>query len=160
MQKVLWKETIKCWIFGLIYIPMIFWLKPRIIELSTKRGTLMVPFKRRTKNHVNSMFFGPFATGADVLGGALMLHLLGSKVKYYPFVYKNFYAEFLKRATSDVYYYCEDGQKISDAIALSTQTGERQNVELNIRATTPDVFQDETVANFKLMLSLKYSPRK
>lgn len=159
MKKVLWKETLKCWLFGLIYIPMIFWLKPRIIELSKQGGILMVPFKRKTKNHVNSMFFGPFATGADVLGGALMLHLLGSKVKYYPFVYKDFYAEFLKRATSDVYYYCEDGQKISDAIALSTQTGERQNVILNIRATTPKDSQDETVANFRLTLSLKYTQR-
>lgn len=156
MNKVLWKETLKCWLFGLIYIPMIFWLKPRIIKISNQGGVLMVPFSRRTKNHVNSMFFGPFATGADVLGGALMLHLLGSKVKHYPFVYKNFYGEFLKRATSDVYYHCEDGQKIAKAIAKTKITGERQNIELNIVATTPKTFGEEPIANFKLTLSLKY----
>ena len=156
MEKVLWKETLKTWIFGLIYIPMIFWLRPRIIRLSNQGGVLMVPFRRRTKNHVNSMFFGPFATGADVLGGALMIHFLGKKVKHYPFVYKNFHAEFLKRATSDVYYYCEDGQKIADAIALSTQTGERQNIELNMTATTPKTSGNDPIAYFKLTLSLKY----
>lgn len=155
MQKTLWGATLKLWAFGFFKIPMIFWLRPRILELSEQRAVIKIKLRRRTQNHLHSMYFGVLSVGADIAGGIQMMNVLQKDISRISFVFKDFQAEFLKRPEADVYFSCEDGQVIANTIKKAFQSKERENVQVHVIATTPSISQDEPVARFTLTLSMK-----
>ncbi|VVC74924.1 hypothetical protein AQUSIP_01980 [Aquicella siphonis] len=158
MYKTLWRETLLLWMFSLIRLPMVFWLKPRIVEISENRAVIMMRFNRRTRNHVNSMYFGVLCVGAELAGGTLAMNIFHGQKEKFTFVFKDFGADFLKRCEGDTFFACDEGRIIADTVALARQTGERQNVTLSVIATVPSKYGDEPVGKFRLTLSLKRKP--
>tara|TARA_B100000029_G_scaffold247244_1_gene244128 strand:- start:281 stop:760 length:480 start_codon:yes stop_codon:yes gene_type:complete len=141
-------------LFGLSKVAMIYYCRPKVISVSENSLEIKIPLNRRTKNHINSMYFGALSIGADITGGFLaMPHIQKSKRKII-LVFKDFNAQFLKRAESDVHFICKDGQAVSDLVGQAIQTGERQNYKLSIIAKTPKI-SDDIVATFDLTLSIK-----
>jgi len=69
-------------------------------------------------------------------------------------IFKDFHADFLKRAEDDVHFVCEDGIAIQNLVRDAEETGERQNLSVQIVATVPKI-SDEPVAKFILTLSIK-----
>ena len=65
IRKIQWM----IFLLGLVKIPLIGFVRPRLIELSDEKIAVKIKFRRRTKNHLNSMYFGALAIGADVAGG-------------------------------------------------------------------------------------------
>lgn len=155
MTKTLWKETLGIWAFGFLKIPLVWWLKPRIMEIDNSHCVLMMPFRRRTKNHVGSMYFGAICIGAELAPGALTIHLFKQQKTKFTFVFKAFHAEFLQRCESDVYFSFTQGDVIEKAIKQAELTHERQNVSLNISATCPATSGDKQVALFAITISIK-----
>lgn len=154
-HKTRWRETALLWLFSLRKLPLVFWLRPRIVEMGQTRSVLKIRFTRRTRNHVNSMYFGALCVGAELAPGTLAMNLLRAQPEKYTFVFKDFYAEFLKRCEADVYFVFEQGEKIEQAIARAKASGERENVALDVVAVIPSESSEEPVAKFKLTLSLK-----
>ena len=70
-------------------------------------------------------------------------------------VFKDFKAEFLKRAEGDTYFTCEDGEDILRLVQKSRSSGERENMTVRVTATVPSKLGNEPVARFELTLSLK-----
>ena len=141
-------------LFGLSKVAMIYYCRPKVISVSENSLEIKIPLNRRTKNHINSMYFGALSIGADITGGFLaMPHIQKSKRKII-LVFKDFNAQFLKRAESDVHFICKDGQAVSDLVGQAIQTGERQKYKLSIIAKTPKI-SDDIVATFDLTLSIK-----
>jgi acyl-coenzyme A thioesterase PaaI-like protein len=155
MHKTLWPDTLKLWTFGFFKIPLIYWLRPKIIELTEQRAEIKIALKRRTKNHLKSMYFGVLCVGADVAGGIQLMKVLGKDIGKISFVFKDMQAEFLKRPEADVHFICSDGQLVVATIQKALQSHERENVLVHIVATTPTLSGDEPVARFALTLSLK-----
>ena len=155
-MKTLWKQTLKLWLFGFFKIPLIFWLRPKILYLSADKAIIKIPLKRRAKNHLNSMYFGALCVGADIAGGIQVMNVLGNDMKTISFVFKDVHGEFLKRPEADVYFTCNDGQKVQEIVKKTMSTKQRENATFEVIATTPSLFQDEPVARFKLTLSVKY----
>ncbi len=155
MAKTLWKETLKLWAFTLFNIPLIYWLRPRVLELSDTRSVILVPLSHRSRNHLKSMYFAALCMGADLAPGLMTLSKLRQQTVKCTFLFKDFQADFLKRCEGDACFTCDEGQAISDAIASAISTGERQNVSLNVNATVPSVSADEIIARFKLTISIK-----
>ena len=141
-------------IFSFKKVPMIFYTKPWIQSLSLNRIEVVVPLNRKTKNHLNSMYFGALCVGADVAGGFLALSIIQNKKKNVSIIFKDFKAEFLKRPENNVHFYCEDGQIINEAIDQAISTSKRCNVSIAINAKVPIIDLDP-VAKFSLTLSLK-----
>jgi hypothetical protein len=54
---------------GLVSIPMMGYVRPRLIELSQDKVVVRVNVSRRTRNTFNSLFLGSFAVGADCVAG-------------------------------------------------------------------------------------------
>ena len=52
--------------FGRTQVPLIGICEPKVIELSHTRCIVMLPLTETTKNHLNSMYFGALAVGADL----------------------------------------------------------------------------------------------
>jgi acyl-coenzyme A thioesterase PaaI-like protein len=155
MAKTLWKETLKVWLFGLIKIPLVFWLKPRIIELDKDHAVVCMPYVRRTKNHVGSMYFGAIVVGAELAPGLLTLYLFNRQKEKFVFLFKDFQANFLKRCESHTYFICSQGAEIQAAIDKARTTGERQNVALRMIATKALDSQEPPVAEFSITISIK-----
>ena len=47
-----------------------------MVELSDDKCVVKVPLKRRSRNHLRSMYFGALAAGADCAGGLIAMRLI------------------------------------------------------------------------------------
>jgi len=150
-----YRDTAMIRIFGLLKVPLLFWLRPTVIELSDKRCVVKIPYGRRTKNHLNSMYFGVLACGADLAGGLSAMKIIENSGEKVSLAFKEFDAKFLKRAEGDTHFICEQGEEISDFVKMVIESGERHHMPVKIVAKCPDKLGDEIVAEFSLMLSLK-----
>ena len=150
-------ETILTWqmrIFGLIKIPLIFFCRPKVISITDERLEVRIKLNRRTKNHLDSMYFGVLSVGADLTGGFLAMKVIRKNKSNIALIFKDFHADFLRRAEGDVHFICEDGIAIQNLVNAAEETGERQNLPVNIIATVPEI-SDEPIAKFVLTLSIK-----
>ena len=60
-------------ILGFTKIPLMLFCNPKIIEFDDEKVIVKIRLKRKTKNHLGSMYFGVLAVGADVTGGFLAM---------------------------------------------------------------------------------------
>ena len=141
--------------FGWKKVPLIFYCRPSVVELNREKAIIKIPIKRRNRNHLNSMYFGVLAVGADVAGGLLAMDQIRRSKKKVSLVFKNFKADFLKRPEGDTLFTCNHGYAIEKLVQEAIESGERVNMPLTITATVPTIFGDEPVAEFVLTLSLK-----
>lgn len=153
------KNTVFVRFWALTNVPLLNWVKPKVLELTAENVSIEIPFIRRNKNHLGSMYFGVLACGADAAGGLIAVKAIEESGKKISLVFKDFQAEFLKRPEADTVFTCDDGQIIKKMIEKTVETGERVNETVNVFATCPSI-SDELVATFRLTLSLKYSPKK
>jgi acyl-coenzyme A thioesterase PaaI-like protein len=154
------KETLKVRTLGILKIPVLFFLSPSVLELNDYRCVVKIPLNYRSKNHLGSMYFGSLAAGADLAGGLIGWRISDefaakTKKKKINLIFKDFKAEFLKRAEGDVHFTCEEGQAIRQLVEKVALTGERAQIPVNITATVPSKLGDEPVARFVLTLSMK-----
>jgi len=143
------------WYFCHFQVAMLGYLKPKIIRLDSERIIIRLPLRRRSRNHLNSMYFGALAAGADLAGGLhgfYQADLLNTKISL---VFKSFKAQFLRRPESDVYFECNEGDKVKAMIEESKRTHERINQVITINAYTDYPVFAEKVAEFMLELSIK-----
>lgn len=150
--QVLW--TLQLQALAVLKIPVLAFLTPRVLALGD-RCEIKIPLSRRAKNHLGSMYFAALAAGADAACGLLAWKLIDDSGRKVSLIFKDFHAEYLKRADGDVHFICEEGAQIKELVAKTIQSGERENLTVNVRATVPSKYGSEPVALFKLTLSLK-----
>jgi acyl-coenzyme A thioesterase PaaI-like protein len=141
-------------LFGVTKVPMIWYCRPKVIEHNDEKIEIQIPLKRRTKNHLGSMYFGVLAVGADITGGFLAMDPIQDSGRNIALIFKDFKADFLKRPEGDVHFICKDGLAIKELVDKVTHSTERHNYKLNIEAIVPSI-STEVVAKFELTLSLK-----
>jgi len=141
-------------LFGVTKVPMIWYCRPKVIEHNDEKIEIQIPLKRRTKNHLGSMYFGVLAVGADITGGFLAMDPIQDSGRNIALIFKDFKADFLKRPEGDVHFICKDGLAIKELVDKVTHSTERHNYKLNIEAIVPSI-SSEVVARFELTLSLK-----
>ena len=71
-------------------------------------------------------------------------------------IFRDFNAEFYRRATNDVYFTCSQGHEIAAGVIRAAAHDDRVDLPLHAIATVPSE-NDEPVARFRLTLSLKRS---
>ena len=64
IKKIKWQ----LYLLGKFKIPMIGYTGLKLIEITDATTKVKIKLKRRTKNHLNSMYFGALAIGADGAG--------------------------------------------------------------------------------------------
>lgn len=151
------RQSLSLRLFGLARIPLLFYVGVSVAELSPERIVVRIPLRRRTKNHLGSMYFGALCIGADCAPGTLAMYLIGQQPERISMVFKDFHAEFLKRAEGDVHFCCDQGKQIAELVAQAAASDERVERQFEVIATVPSL-SAEPVARFKLTLSLKKRP--
>lgn len=145
MQSLLWK-------MGTFKIPMIAFVRPKLVQLDDKTSRVNVKLRRRTRNHLKSMYFGSLAVGADVAAGLHAFYFAGLSGARISFAFKSVKAEFLKRPMSDVQFISNEGQKVKEAFDEAMETKERVNRWIHVDVKNKD---DEIVATFEMEISVK-----
>jgi hypothetical protein len=143
------------WYFSHFKVAMIGYTMPRLIKLDDRTIVVRLPLRRRTRNHLNSMYFGALAVGADVAGGMHGLYHAKQTGCTVSLAFKSFQAQFLRRPESCVYFSCNEGELVKEMIQESQQSGNRINKLINIQAHTEYPATNDPVALFTLELSLK-----
>ena len=100
------------------------------------------------------MYFGVLATGADLAGGLVAMKEITDSKQKVALSFKDFHAEFLKRAEGDVHFVCTQIPELKKFVAEVIASGERMNFPVNIVAIVPSEGL-APVAKFILTLSLK-----
>lgn len=143
------------WTFGKFKVPMIGYLKPKLIKIDDDEIIIKIKLKRRSKNHLNSMYFGALAVGADLAGGLYSFYYGRKNNVKGSVAFKSFDAKFLKRPESDVYFVCTSGKQIEAMVNESVKTKQRINQKIPVNAYINFPEQKEEVAKFMLELSIK-----
>ena len=157
VQKFLpenYRNTIALRYFAFTKIPMLFFTRPSVVALTADRIVVKIRLRRRTKNHLGSMYFGALSAGADCAAGLYAMNLIRKRSERILLIFKDLKAEFLKRAEGDVYFTCNQGREITNLVAEAAQSNERVDMPVHVEAKVPSQ-SDEPVARFILTLSLK-----
>jgi acyl-coenzyme A thioesterase PaaI-like protein len=155
------KQTLSVRALGWWKIPLIAMVWPSVVELEGDRCVIRIPLRRRTRNHLGSMYFGALSIGADIAGGLLAVQLIHEQKAKVSLAFKSFRADFLKRPESDVYFVCEEGARIRALVEKTLASEERHTEPIPLRAEVrPTGGPVEIVAEFVLELSLKRSERR
>lgn len=142
------------YLLGLVKIPLIGYLKPKLLSLDDQNIEVKIRLRRRSKNHLNSMYFGALAVGADVSAGVHAFYYAEKMGKKVSFAFKSMQVDFLKRAESDVIFRCEDGLIVRQAIEDSISQGVRINQQIKVNALNSE---KEVVAAFVMEISVRCS---
>lgn len=137
--------------FGLTKVPLLFITSPRVKTLTDSTCEVEIPFTKIVKNHLGSMYFGALAIGADTCIGMLAMDKIYQSGENISLIFKNFQADFVKRAEGKTVFICNEGDKISRMIEQCIQSNER--ISEPIRAIAQ--VNGEDVAKFILTLSVK-----
>ncbi|MFM7681565.1 MAG: DUF4442 domain-containing protein [Bacteroidota bacterium] len=142
----------KLFFLGLIRIPVIGFVRPKLISINKEEIVVSISLRRRTKNHLNSMYFGALAVGADVAAGIFAFYYSEIHKKNISLAFKGMKAEFLKRAESDIRFVCSEGNKIETMLHACISSEGRQNESVTVYALNN---LGEQVAIFEMILSVK-----
>ena len=143
---------------GFFKIPLINFVGLKMVKRDENKCTLSMPLSRRTKNHVNSVYFACMTAGADLTAGfPVILEIMRLKRNIVP-IFKDMSAEFYKRAEGEIHFTSEQNKEIKELIAKAIETGERFNIPVIVLATVPSVFGGDPIAKFTLNLSIKVKP--
>ena len=142
----------KLFLLSFVKIPIIGFVRPKLLVLDDDESQVRIKLRRRTKNHLNSMYFGALAVGADVAAGLHAFYFAESMGYKVSFAFKGFSGDFLKRAESNVIFKIDQGRLIRKAITTSFEKKERVNQPIDVIAVGED---GDTVATFVMIVSVK-----
>lgn len=144
--------------FGFMKVPMIGYLHPRLFEINDEKIVIKIPLRRRSRNHLNSMYFGALAVGADLAGGLHAYYFARREKLNLSLAFKSFQAQFLRRPEGDVFFICTMGKEIEAMINDAQHSGKRITRPVQVSAFVDYPPSAEKIAEFILELSLKIIP--
>jgi acyl-coenzyme A thioesterase PaaI-like protein len=130
-------------------------VNPKIIEFTDTRMVIRIKLRRRTRNHLGSMYFGALGIGADLAGAFQAFSIADKKKRKISLAFKDFQANFLKRPEGDVFFVSDAGGQIAELMDETILTKQRvtQSIQVNAYINYPE--NPELVAEFTLGLSVK-----
>lgn len=140
------------YLLSILKIPVIGFVRPRLLSIDENTVRMRIRLRRRTKNHLNSMYFGALAVGADVAAGIHSFYFAALTGRKVIFAFKGMKGDFLMRAESDVTFVCEEGAKIKAAMDEAYEAQERINLPVEVLAYNTN---GEKVAIFEMVLSVR-----
>jgi len=155
LKLKLW-ETFRLRSFAAMRIPMLFWCLPTVTRLDETGCAVLIRLNRRTRNHLGSMYFGALCVGVDCAGGLIAYRQIQKSGKPVSLIFKDFKAEFLKRAEGDVEFLCDQGEEIREFVERVVASSERMELTVRVQARlAKSSSPEDLLGKFELTLSLK-----
>jgi len=141
-------------------IPLIWWIRPSVLEMGPSRTVIEITLMRRTRNHLNSMYFGAIAIGSELVVATKAVQAIHDSKQKVDFVFKDFKIDFLKRAEGDVHFICDSGLEVAQLVQKTIQSGERETQTFQGYAIVPSKDPNEKIVTFDVTLSVKLKKKK
>lgn len=142
-------------LYGLFKIPLVLFVSPRVVEMTDTRCVLKIPLGYRTKNHLNSMYFGALGIGAELSIAAAAVAAIAESKQKIDFVFKDFKGDYLKRADGDVHFICEEIEAVKALIEESKTNPNRLERHMKGYAVVPKTNPTDPVMTYELTLSVR-----
>lgn len=143
----------KLFLLGMFKIPMVGFVRPKLLELNDQSAKIKIRLRRRTKNHLGSMYFAALAVGADLAAGLHAFYYAEQSSKKMSFAFKGVKGEFLMRAESDIEFISNEGDLIKSTVDKALSTGERINQPIKVLAIDD---KGNEIAIFEMIVSVKF----
>lgn len=140
-------------------IPLLAFCTPNIKEITDTRTAVKVRLDWRTGNHLGVMYFGALAMGAELSIALKAIQKIEESKKRIDFIFKDFNAQFKKRADGHVLFICDEADKVADLIARAVLTEDRLEGTYHGRAVLEEK-PEEVVMEYTLTLSVKNRSKK
>jgi len=140
---------------GILRVPMMGYVRARLVELSPVSAVVRINLSRRTKNAYNSLFIGAFSVGADCVAGLFPMKFMFETGHQTIPIMKSATAEYYKRVNTYAHFTCMQGVELYALCNEVVATGERLEASIVINVTAPEEFGDEPVARITQVISLK-----
>lgn len=140
------------WMLGFFKIRMLYFVRPKLEVLNENKVVVKIRLRKRTKNHLNSMYFGALAVGADLAAGLHAFYFCDKLGVRPHFAFKSMSGQFLKRVESDATFICNSGKAIEAVVQQAYETKERQNFPVPVEVRNAE---NEVVATFEMEMSVK-----
>lgn len=138
-------------------LPAAFFSGIRIEDCTNEKCVTSVPFKWLTQNPFRSTYFASLSMAAEMSTGALILNFLYKKDPPISSLIVKMEAQYFKKAIGKIFFTCEDGKKIEDAVIEATQGGESVTIVAKTIGTNKE---GEKIAEFLFTWSLKRKSEK
>lgn len=135
-------------------LPLLAFITPRVVRLDEQTAIIRVRLDHRSRNHLGTMYFGALSMGAELSILTKALQAIQRSGRRIDFVFKDFSAQFLKRADGHVHFICEDGAQVEELIQKAAQSGAREEGLFKGYAIVPSK-GDTKVMTYALTLSVK-----
>lgn len=124
----------------------------RVKKISETDCTVNIKHKWLNQNPFKSMFWAAQGMAAEMTTGVLVMKNIAASKRKVSMLVTNQKGTFTKKATGRIQFICKDGNKVSEAIQKSIETGEGQTVILKSEG-----FNEEhiSVSSFEFEWSLK-----
>lgn len=155
--KSKWSERFKLTamvnLYSALKLPLLAFATPTFVQLDPERVVVRIGLNYRTKNHLRSMYFGALAMGAELSIATTALTEIQKSGKRIDFIFKDFEAQFLKRADDNVLFVCEQARDVAALIVKACESSER--VEGRFEGYAILEGSQETVMTYALTLSVR-----
>jgi hypothetical protein len=138
-------------------LPAAFWCGVRVKSISQATCATTVKYKWINQNPFQSMYFAVQAMAAELSTGALCVSQIKQSGKNISMLVANNKASFTKKAIGRIYFTCNDGEKITQAIQQTILTGESQTVWMQSIGVNQ---KGEQVSVFDFEWTLKLKPKQ
>lgn len=138
--------------FFLSKVPLALIAGLRLRELDEERCVVTIPYGWRTTNPFRSTYFAALSMAAELSTGALAAVAAESAPRSVAMLIVGLTATFEKKATGLTAFTCEEGRKLSGAVARTLETGEPATTEVE---TIGRSASGEVVARFTFTWSFK-----
>lgn len=140
--------------YSALQIPLLGFITPRVVDLTDTRSEVRVRLDRRTRNHLGVMYFGALSMGAELSIALKAIQAISQSGRSIDFIFKNFSADFLKRADGHVHFICEEADEVQKLIQAAAKCDDRLEKTFNGLAIVPDQGL-APVMTYKLTLSVR-----
>lgn len=124
------KNRFKLKWFFLRHLPLGFWVGLRLEKINSDSAVVSVPFKNLNKNPFRSIYFSVLSMAAELSTGVIGMASVYDANVPVSMLLLNMEAEFIKKATSRVYFTCNDGKNIIETINKSIDTKQGETVKV------------------------------
>lgn len=140
--------------YSLVQIPLLGFITPRVVEATGTKSVVRVRLDRRTRNHLGVMYFGALAMGAELSIALRAITAIADSGQKIDFIFKDFSAEFLKRADGHVDFVCAQAKQVGDLIKRAARSTDRLEKTFTGFAYVP-ANGKEPVMKYTLTLSVR-----
>lgn len=135
-------------------LPSAYWTGVRLKEITAVKAITTVKHGWKNQNPFNSMYFAVQAMAAELSTGALVMRKIAESGQKISMLVANNNSSFTKKATGRIFFTCEDGALLDDAIKQAIDTGEGVTVWMKSIGRNTDGDQ-VSIMNFEWTLKVK-----